>query len=608
MLLSHLLLLVSSAATGVVASQSPLQVQNQASSSSKPNSLAKTLLNPNFCAVPNGSIEDACGATYDAVEYTNHRVRPILKSLVSTDFFRFYYLDLYGDSCPLGNDNGQCGNRACAVDTVEDEEDLPEIWRASYLGRLNKDTISTEGQIGNEEDDVELSCVKNADDSLASGGRLNKHAQAAWDKSCKDKNYCVPEDDRTGPDGVYVSLLDNPERYTGYNGPHAHLMWRSVYQQNCFGYVGESISRSFLAGEEVEPASADDSTIKSASVVDSTDVNKNQDMCIEQRLFYRLVSGMHASVSTHLCYSYLDKVTGEWGPDLDCFMSRVGNHPERLSNLYFDYALVSRAVAKLFKYIDDLQFCPLSQDYDQATRRQILLLARSAGTSPAIFNETNIFSTPEAKVLKEEFRQRFHKVSALMDCVGCDRCRLWGKLQAAGYGTALKIVFELNEVEDELSRKLIASLRRSELVSLVNTFDRLSKSIEAVEYFRGLVQKEISDPDMTAEKFVEEKVKAAEEKLKKKNFRVPERNSKDSKPKVDEPPKKQTIWDDPEWELWKEAFGFVLQSYIDFPKNLYNILLMNANHYWNSLIGRDEALAKDRVQHRGHLETINADL
>lgn len=34
--------------------------------------------------------------------------------------------------------------------------------------------------------------------------------------------------------------------------------------------------------------------------------------------------------------------------------------------------------------------------------------------------------------------------SALMDCVGCEKCRLWGKLQVLGLGTALKILFSVN--------------------------------------------------------------------------------------------------------------------------------------------------------------------
>lgn len=32
-----------------------------------------------------------------------------------------------------------------------------------------------------------------------------------------------------------------------------------------------------------------------------------------------------------------------------------------------------------------------------------------------------------------------------MDCVGCEKCRLWGKLQVLGLGTALKILFSVND-------------------------------------------------------------------------------------------------------------------------------------------------------------------
>ena len=32
----------------------------------------------------------------------------------------------------------------------------------------------------------------------------------------------------------YVDLTANPERYTGYKAPHAHKIWNSIYQENCF--------------------------------------------------------------------------------------------------------------------------------------------------------------------------------------------------------------------------------------------------------------------------------------------------------------------------------------------------------------------------------------
>jgi hypothetical protein len=49
------------------------------------------------------------------------------------------------------------------------------------------------------------------------------------------------------------------------------------------------------------------------------------------------------------------------------------------------------------------------------------------------------------QILKEQFKTHFRNVSRIMDCVGCDKCRLWGKLQVSGFGTALKILFELDE-------------------------------------------------------------------------------------------------------------------------------------------------------------------
>ena len=72
----------------------------------------------------------------------------------------------------------------------------------------------------------------------------------------------------------------------------------------------------------------------------------------------------------------------------------------------------------------------------------------------------------------------------VMDCVSCEKCRLWGKIQFSGMkiflgiGTALKILFsKANNPEVEVE------LRRWEIVSLVNTIGRLSESVKAAEEF-----------------------------------------------------------------------------------------------------------------------------
>ena len=33
------------------------------------------------------------------------------------------------------------------------------------------------------------------------------------------------------------------------------------------------------------------------------------------------------------------------------------------------------------------------------------------------------------KALKEEFQEHFKNITRVMDCVTCDKCKLWGKLQ-----------------------------------------------------------------------------------------------------------------------------------------------------------------------------------
>ena len=108
------------------------------------------------------------------------------------------------------------------------------------------------------------------------------------------------------------------------------------------------------------------------------------------------------------------------------------------------------------------------------------------------------------KVVKEEFKTHFRNVTRIMDCVGCDKCRLWGKIQTSGVATALKILFEMDEKALELvflnykypaafdiyvfdSPKANSNLlTRSEVVALVNTLHRFTESLYYVNNFRRL--------------------------------------------------------------------------------------------------------------------------
>ncbi len=49
------------------------------------------------------------------------------------------------------------------------------------------------------------------------------------------------------------------------------------------------------------------------------------------------------------------------------------------------------------------------------------------------------------EVLREQFVQKFQNISRIMDCVGCEKCKLWGKLEILGIGTvSVKSHFLLN--------------------------------------------------------------------------------------------------------------------------------------------------------------------
>jgi hypothetical protein len=45
---------------------------------------------------------------------------------------------------------------------------------------------------------------------------------------------------------------------------------------------------------------------------------------------------------------------------------------------------------------------------------------------PDQFDESQLFTGEYARLLREEFRNHFINISRIMDCVGCDKCRLWG--------------------------------------------------------------------------------------------------------------------------------------------------------------------------------------
>ena len=138
----------------------------------------------------------------------------------------------------------------------------------------------------------------------------------------------------------YCSALELSCVCSGYSGPSATSVWNAITEENCFSAVG------------------------------------NTDSCLEKRTFYRIISGLRTSITTHIARNYyygdplsspsptLDSISTsetdpgveikekDWDINIPFFVERVGKFPERLDNMYFTFLVLLRAVAKLQPLLD----------------------------------------------------------------------------------------------------------------------------------------------------------------------------------------------------------------------------------------------------------------
>ncbi|CAB4489449.1 endoplasmic oxidoreductin [Rhizophagus irregularis] len=412
----------------------------------------------NYC-IPSGMISDAC-CDFETVEKINNDLTPRLRELSKTKFFKYYKLKLYKE-CPFWKEYGMCVNQACAVETT-DESNVPEMWRSDVLGALQTSQAGTFFQPF---------------------------------KKCEytDQDFCVVEDE-SDSEGVFVNLLDNPERFTGYAGASASRVWKSIYEENCFNIIPPINNNQFNNNHFASSSTGKQLGNILQNVARRSDPTDNEEICFEKRVYYRLISGLHSSISIHICNEYLNQTTGQWGPNLECFITRVASHPERLQNVYFNYIVLLRAISKAADYLNGYEFCTGDKNQDLQVKAMVSELLNVARSCPETFDEKQMFASPESRLLKEEFKARFRNVSRIMDCVGCDKCRLWGKLQISGLGTALKVLFSYDD--EYLNPKVNPNLlTRTEIVALFNTFNRVSESLSAIEHFRHVYQESIRGND-----------------------------------------------------------------------------------------------------------------
>ena len=378
----------------------------------------------------NDMVDDCNCRISDLNQLNNQRLYPLLRQIVQQNYFRFFPVNLK-KKCQFWLNDGQCSLRTCAIQPCQMEK-LPETLRETF--NSNKLSRSTPGK-GDEQNQEQCSPV----DTKSPLGVVNtdlsaeeKQAIENWMKfdESQSENFC-DIDDETSSELEYIDLLRNVERYTGYAGVATQKIWSAIYNENCF----------FLPDSKVYY------NLKQKRL------NANK-MCLEGRTFYRLISGLHSSISIHLCAQYFFPTLGggysgsegRWGPNLEEFQHRFdpettgGEGPAWLKNLYFIYLIELRAIYKAREYLQSQTYFTGNDTDDQRTKQLINEnLLKEIEPFSNYFNENDLFKDGNEQ-LKIEFKEHFRNVSRIMDCVGCDKCKLWGKLQVQALGKNFEIV------------------------------------------------------------------------------------------------------------------------------------------------------------------------
>jgi len=416
-----------------------------------------------FCQLE-GVLED-CPCEAATVDAFNQNIHQQLAPLLHHPYFRYFQVDFSRPCRHWSGDDGQCMNPGCAVDTCDDQE-LPDQLRGeqAHYKAPRQDFVAT---------------ISNFLESLYKivKGWAVAFGLASPEKPCVDKqlvdpsipdahrpylnDFCPLDPLEEGAACDYVDLIANSERYTGYSGRAAHRVWEKVYNEMCFH--PEKDEKSFeLTAENA------------------------REMCFEKRAFFKVVSGMHASITIHLTSNYLleEGLPGKeavWGRNQEEFLRRFspstteGQGPARLKNLYFLYLLELRALSKAAPVLSQIEFKSGETLEDKKTIEDFEAFLSRVESFPDHFDETVMFQSGEGEELLASFKENFRNISLLMDCLGCERCKVWGKLQITGIGTALKVI---------TSHPSELTLSRHEAVALVNAFARVSSSIHELGGFR----------------------------------------------------------------------------------------------------------------------------
>eukprot|EP00762_Andalucia_godoyi_P005296 ANDGO_06838.mRNA.1 Endoplasmic reticulum oxidoreductin-2 len=437
------------------------------------------------------------GLEFRELEVANEwRLYPLLNEYSASRDFKYFYAEL-DRACPFWVQDVMCmsnpnlGLSACSVCPCEDGEfpkdeyEDPKVDRSILLSSLNQQqsqqSQQQQAQQGSPPQEIQTTDpntypTRTSEDLAWVTESMNPNCVAAT--SAAPASFAaafgtagtVP----TATKGVWLDLTRNLESNTGFAGGDARRVWYAIYAENCAACGDETflklvsglhhsitiqIARNYAARETVEAALlAGPKTEKKKNGASAPVLAPNS--APTENLFEDLMLGSY------------------WGyflPSKKLYVDRIQPFPDRLQNLLFTYAFVLRAIDKLVQMTrENPHVNPKLFGYSGAR------IAALETISDAIPETLRAYSFRLNETNVDRMRYHFRNITDIMDCVACEKCKLWGKLQFLGLGTALRIMtFPYSPGKDK-NGIAAPCLSVNELVALLNIARKLADSVESV--------------------------------------------------------------------------------------------------------------------------------
>ena len=355
------------------------------------------------CKLPTSGLVDDASCSVEAVESANtQQLYAILQGLTNTSYFRLMQINMEG-KCKFWSDapEKKCNKTLPPVDGDSEEVQVgagPKKKKSCDLDLTGGGKVKTppvnrppSGMLGGFQPPTApvVKTITPEEQNLLNTQKVCNDPTLAdyWLDMCRT----IPTNSSD-----YINLQLNPERWTGYNGSR---VWDALYVENCF-------SKPF------------------------------DEMCYEERVLYRMLSGMHSSINIHISEKFYppSKKRDSWESNPERFMRHFGANPERLKNMHFAFVVLLRALKRASPYLYNYPFSVGDPLEDRQTMHLVQRLLdshilASCSTVFEAFDEQLMFTdstrdTSSMTLLKTQFKGVFQNISGVCAYV-CARVYVW---------------------------------------------------------------------------------------------------------------------------------------------------------------------------------------